>query len=73
MSEEATNLRYECLEAGCDWTTESSSEQELVESVNAHMAGAHNTFELEDVIIDNAAATTVETSTKSSDLGTTRP
>lgn len=51
-------MRYECLESGCDWTTEADDEDKLVEVVNAHMAEAHDTFELEDIIIANAVATT---------------
>ena len=47
---------YECLEPGCGWTTTCATEPELVEAVSDHMASAHDTFELEDVIIDNAVA-----------------
>ena len=54
MSEPETRMRYECLEAGCGWSTEVGSEKELLEVVGAHMADAHDTFELEDVIIDAA-------------------
>ena len=48
------SLHYECLEPGCGWKTTSATEEELVEAVSEHMASAHDTFELEDVIIDNA-------------------
>jgi predicted small metal-binding protein len=51
---ETTELRYRCLEPGCGWTTAAASQEELVEAVQAHMAEAHDTFELEDVIIDAA-------------------
>lgn len=51
---ETPELHYRCLEPGCGWTTASASEEELVETVHAHMAEAHDTFELEDVIIDAA-------------------
>ena len=60
MTEQPGGLRYECLEAGCDWKTEAPSEDDLVETVSRHMADAHDTFELEDVIIDNAVAATGE-------------
>jgi predicted small metal-binding protein len=60
MNEQPSELRYECLEAGCSWTTEAGSEEQLLDAVNKHMADAHDTFELEDVIIDNAVATTAE-------------
>ena len=54
------SLRYECFEAGCDWKTEARTERDLIEVVNLHMADAHDSFELEDVIIDNAIAATGE-------------
>jgi predicted small metal-binding protein len=47
-------LRYRCLEAGCDVEIEAHSEEELLELVHSHMAEAHDTFELEDVILANA-------------------
>jgi predicted small metal-binding protein len=50
------SLLYECLEPGCGWKTTAASEEELVREVSEHMAGAHDSFELEDVIIDNAVA-----------------
>ena len=46
--------RFECLEAGCDATIEADDDEALIEAVEAHMAEAHNTFELEDVILANA-------------------
>lgn len=49
-----TRMRYRCLEAGCEFEIEVESEEELLDRVNAHMAEAHDTFELEDVILDNA-------------------
>jgi predicted small metal-binding protein len=65
MTEQAPNLQYRCLEGGCGWTTEAGSEEELVEVVGRHMAETHDTFELEEVIIDNAMATTQGTSVES--------
>jgi predicted small metal-binding protein len=53
-----SELTYVCLEPGCGWKCEAHSERELVERVQAHMADEHDTFELEDVIIDNARAVT---------------
>jgi predicted small metal-binding protein len=49
-----TRLRWECLEPGCGFATESADEDRLVEDVHEHMSSAHNTFELEDVILANA-------------------
>jgi predicted small metal-binding protein len=65
MSEKSVALRYECLDAGCDWKVEVGSEHELFEVVNEHMASAHGSFELEDVILDNALATTSQDSVES--------
>ena len=47
-------LRYACLEPGCDSRIEADEEDELVAAVQAHMAERHDTFELEDVILDAA-------------------
>lgn len=49
-----TQQRYECLEAGCGFEVEVQTEDELIEQVQRHMSEAHNTFELEDVILANA-------------------
>jgi predicted small metal-binding protein len=49
--------RFVCLEAGCDRSIEAESDEQLVAAVQAHMADAHNSFELEDFIL--AAATEV--------------
>ena len=44
--------QYECLDAGCGAIIVAPDEEALVEAVQRHMAGAHGSFELEDVIID---------------------
>jgi predicted small metal-binding protein len=44
--------QYECLDAGCGATIVAPDEAALVEAVQRHMADAHGSFELEDVIID---------------------
>ncbi len=44
--------QYECLEAGCGEVVVAADEQALVEAVQRHMAERHDSFELEDVIID---------------------
>lgn len=46
--------RYACLEAGCEVSIDADDDDALVEAVGSHMAEAHNTFELEDVILANA-------------------
>jgi predicted small metal-binding protein len=52
MSE--STWRYECLETDCNAVLEAGSEEEIVEVVTAHMAEAHDTFELEDIILEGA-------------------
>ena len=44
--------KYECLEAGCGEVVVAADEQALVEAVQRHMAERHDSFELEDVIVD---------------------
>ena len=44
--------QYKCLDAGCGATIVAPNEQALVEAVQRHMAEEHDSFELEDVIID---------------------
>jgi predicted small metal-binding protein len=51
---EVATKRYVCLEAGCELSIEADDDDALVEAVETHMAEAHNTFELEDVILANA-------------------
>ena len=46
--------RYECLDAGCGEVIVADDETALVEAVQAHMADAHDSFELEDVIVDTS-------------------
>jgi len=43
---------YQCLEAGCDQRIVAPDVQSLVEAVQRHVADEHDSFELEDVIID---------------------
>jgi len=44
--------RYECLDAGCGEVIVAPDTDALVVAVHAHMADEHDSFELEDVIID---------------------
>ena len=44
--------KYECLDAGCGAVIVAADQQALVEAVQSHMAEQHDSFELEDVIID---------------------
>jgi predicted small metal-binding protein len=58
MEATMTTKRWECLEPGCGFAVEADSDDVLVEKVREHMASAHDTFELEDMILD--VATPVE-------------
>ena len=44
--------QYQCLEAGCDQRIVAPDQQALVQAVQRHVAEKHDSFELEDVIID---------------------
>ena len=44
--------QYECLDAGCGEVIVAADRQALVEAVQRHMADRHDSFELEDVIVD---------------------
>jgi hypothetical protein len=44
--------QYQCLEAGCDERIVAPDQEALVEAVQRHVAERHDSFELEDVIID---------------------
>lgn len=44
--------RWRCLEAGCDTVVTAADDEQLVEAVNRHVDEAHQSFELEDVILD---------------------
>ncbi len=48
------SLRWRCLESGCETAVTAGSDDQLVEAVNAHMREAHDSYELEDVILANA-------------------
>jgi predicted small metal-binding protein len=45
---------WRCLEAGCDVVVVADDDQQLVAAVNRHVAEAHDSFELEEVILDAA-------------------
>lgn len=47
-------FQYECLEAGCGAKIVAGDQPALVEAVQSHMAEEHDSFELEDVIIDTS-------------------
>ena len=46
--------QYECLDAGCGAVIVADDEDGLIEAVHKHMADEHDSFELEDVIVDTS-------------------
>ncbi len=46
--------RFDCLEAGCAFSTEAESDEQLVAAVQAHVAEAHGSFELEEFVLAGA-------------------
>jgi predicted small metal-binding protein len=46
--------RWRCLEVGCGAVVEADSDEELVEAANAHVSDAHDSYELEEVILASA-------------------
>jgi predicted small metal-binding protein len=46
---------WRCLEAGCRKVVTADDDQQLVVAVNRHMAEAHDSFELEEVVLDAAS------------------
>ena len=50
--------QFVCLEAGCETAIEANSDEELIQAVQAHVAEAHDSFELDEFIL--AGATEVE-------------
>ena len=54
--------RYECLDADCGEVIVAADEAALVVAVQAHMAEAHDSFELEDVIVDTSTEVNEEDS-----------
>ena len=44
--------QYACLDAGCGAVIVAADEAALIEAVHKHMADEHDSFELEDVIVD---------------------
>jgi Protein of unknown function (DUF1059) len=45
---------WRCLEAGCDAVVTAEDDEQLVVAANRHVAEAHDSFELEEVILDAA-------------------
>ena len=46
--------RWRCLEVGCETVVEADSDETLVEAANAHVREAHDSYELEEVILASA-------------------
>ena len=52
--------RWRCMEIDCDAVVTASSDDELVEAVNAHVREAHDSYELEEIILAGAEDATPE-------------
>lgn len=46
--------RWRCLEAGCEFSVTAASDDELVESANAHVSEMHGSYELDEVVLAGA-------------------
>lgn len=46
--------RFECAEHGCGTVVEAEGDNALLDKVQQHLAEAHDSFELEEVILANA-------------------
>ena len=46
---------WHCLEVDCGTVVTADDDQQLVVAVNRHMAAAHESFELEEVVLDAAS------------------
>lgn len=44
--------RWTCVETGCDWAVTASDAQTIIPLVQQHIAEAHLSFELEEMIED---------------------
>ena len=43
--------RWKCLEPGCGATVTAPTDEELVAAVNEHVREAHDSYELEEIIL----------------------
>jgi predicted small metal-binding protein len=46
--------RWRCLEVGCGAVVVAASDEELVQAANTHVHQAHDSYELEEVILAGA-------------------
>jgi predicted small metal-binding protein len=46
--------RWRCMEVGCDFVVTAESEDDLIEAANAHVSEAHDSYELDEVILAGA-------------------
>ena len=46
--------RWRCLEHGCEVEVVAAGDDELVAAVGSHVREAHESYELEDVVLANA-------------------
>ena len=43
-------VRWSCVEVGCDWSVTAPDAETIIPLVQRHIAEAHSSFELEDMI-----------------------
>jgi predicted small metal-binding protein len=46
--------RWRCLEVGCETVVTADSDDALVQAANAHVSEAHDSYELEEVVLASA-------------------
>jgi predicted small metal-binding protein len=54
MAGAPTRRQWRCLEVDCGTVVSAATDDELVEAVNTHVREAHDSYELEEVILANA-------------------
>ena len=54
MAGAQTVRQWRCLEVDCGTVVSAGNDEELVEAVNDHVRQAHDSYELEEVILANA-------------------
>jgi predicted small metal-binding protein len=54
MADAQTRRQWRCLEVDCGTVVSAATDEELIEAVNAHVGEAHDSYELEEVILANA-------------------
>ena len=48
-------VRWSCVEVDCDWAVTAPDAETIVPLVQQHITEAHDSFELEEVVLDAAS------------------